>query len=180
MYVLHAVLSRFIVFDFCDPVDYRLPGSSVHGILQTRIPETVAISFSRGSSWPRDWTRVSYVTCIGRCVTWKPLVLPGKPHSNITSVLTNGGNLDRKTDMNRETDMPRGKLMWRHMGRRQPMTGVMHLSITHNAEHQRSLTSNKRWGRAPSRAVKKSRVLPTPWFWDSQPPELWDNKILLF
>ena len=125
-------------------MDYRLPGSSIHGILQTRILETVAISFSRGSSWPRNRTCVSYVTCIGSCVTWKPLVLPGKPHSNITSVLTNGGNLDRKTDMDRETDMPRGKLMWRHMGRRQPMTGVMHLSITHNAEHRRSLTS-KYW-----------------------------------
>ena len=35
------------------------PGSSVHGILQARILEWVAISFSRGSSWPRDWTQVS-------------------------------------------------------------------------------------------------------------------------
>ena len=43
----------------CDPVDCNLPGSSVHGILQARIVEWVAISFSRGSSRPRDWTRVS-------------------------------------------------------------------------------------------------------------------------
>ena len=42
----------------CDPMDYSLPGSSLHGILQARILEWVAISFSRGSSWPRDWTRV--------------------------------------------------------------------------------------------------------------------------
>ena len=35
-------------------------GSSVHGISQARILEWVAISFSRASSWPRDWTRVSY------------------------------------------------------------------------------------------------------------------------
>ena len=34
----------------CDPTDYSLPGSSVHGILQARILEWVAISFSRGSS----------------------------------------------------------------------------------------------------------------------------------
>ena len=34
----------------CDPVDCNLPGSSVHGILQARILEWVAISFSRGSS----------------------------------------------------------------------------------------------------------------------------------
>ena len=37
----------------CDPVDCSLPGSSVHGILQARILEWVAISFSRGSSQPR-------------------------------------------------------------------------------------------------------------------------------
>ena len=56
----------------CDSVDYSLPGSSVHGILQARILEWVAISFSRGSSWPRDWTRVSRIA--GRCFTlWAPL-----------------------------------------------------------------------------------------------------------
>ena len=42
----------------CDPVDCSLPGSSVHGILQARILEWVAISFSRGSSRPRDQTQV--------------------------------------------------------------------------------------------------------------------------
>ena len=47
----------------CDPTDCSLPGSSVHGISQARILEWVAISFSRGSSWPRDQTRGS---CIGR------------------------------------------------------------------------------------------------------------------
>ena len=40
-------------------MDYSLPGSSVHGILQARILEWVAISFSRGSSWPRNGTQVS-------------------------------------------------------------------------------------------------------------------------
>ena len=38
----------------CDPVDCSLPDSSVRGILQARILEWVAISFSRGSSQPRD------------------------------------------------------------------------------------------------------------------------------
>ena len=42
-----------------DPTDCSLPGSSVHGIFQARILEWVAISFSRGSSRPRDRTRVS-------------------------------------------------------------------------------------------------------------------------
>jgi len=43
------------------PIDYSLPGSSVHGILQGRILEWVAISFSRGSSWPRNLT---WASCI--------------------------------------------------------------------------------------------------------------------
>ena len=39
----------------CDPIDCSPPGSSVHGILQARTLEWVAISSSRGSSQPRDW-----------------------------------------------------------------------------------------------------------------------------
>ena len=45
----------------CNPVDCSLPGSSVHGILQARMLEWVAISFFRGSSQPRDQTRVSHI-----------------------------------------------------------------------------------------------------------------------
>ena len=48
----------------CNPMDCRLPGSSVHGILQARILEWVAITFSRGSSQPRNRTQVSCI--IGR------------------------------------------------------------------------------------------------------------------
>ena len=43
----------------CDPVDCSPPGSSVHRISQAKILEWVATSFSRGSSWPRNWTWVS-------------------------------------------------------------------------------------------------------------------------
>ena len=50
----------------CNPVDCSLPGSSVHGILQARILEWVAVSFSRGSSPPWDRTLVFCVSCIGR------------------------------------------------------------------------------------------------------------------
>ena len=49
----------------CDPMDCSLPRSSLHVILQARVLEWVAISFSRGSSWPRDWTQVSCIP--GRC-----------------------------------------------------------------------------------------------------------------
>ena len=45
----------------CDPVDCSPPGSSIHGILQARILEWVAISFSRGCSRPRDRTQVSCI-----------------------------------------------------------------------------------------------------------------------
>ena len=51
----------------CNPMDCSLPASSVHGILQTIILKWAAILFSRGSSWPRNWT---WVFCIaGRCFT---------------------------------------------------------------------------------------------------------------
>ena len=51
----------------CDPMDCSLPGFSVYGIFQARILEWVAISFSRRSSQPRDWTQVSCT--VGRCFT---------------------------------------------------------------------------------------------------------------
>ena len=43
-------------------MDCSPPGSSVHRILQARVLEWVAISFSRGSSWSRNWTWVSYIS----------------------------------------------------------------------------------------------------------------------
>ena len=45
----------------CDPMDCSPLGTSVHGILQTRILEWVYVPFSRGSSWPRDQTRISHI-----------------------------------------------------------------------------------------------------------------------
>ena len=52
-------------------MDYSLPGSSVHGILQARILEWAAMHSSRESSRPRDWTQVS---CIADGFTAEPLV----------------------------------------------------------------------------------------------------------
>ena len=66
----------------CDSMDCSPPGSSVHGILQARILEWVAISFPRGSSRPRDRTHVSHTA--GRRFTSEP---PGKPNvGNLGSV----------------------------------------------------------------------------------------------
>ena len=46
----------------CEPMDCSPPGSSVHRIFQARKLDWVAISSSRGSSWPKDWTSVSCIT----------------------------------------------------------------------------------------------------------------------
>ena len=67
----------------CDPMDYSPPGSSAHGIFQTRILEWVASSFSRGSSWPRGWAHVS---CIGRRMDSLPPVLPGEPNTESSAI----------------------------------------------------------------------------------------------
>ena len=55
-----CVLVAQLSLTLCNPIDSCPPGS-VHGILQARILEWVVISFSKGSSWPRDWTRASYI-----------------------------------------------------------------------------------------------------------------------
>ena len=61
----------------CDPMDCSLQGSSVHGIFLARILEWIAIPSAKGSSWPRDLTHISCVSCIaGEFLTTEPL---GKP-----------------------------------------------------------------------------------------------------
>ena len=66
-YVLHCFQSCPTL---CNPMDCSLPGSPVHGILQARILECVAMPSSRGSSQPRDWTCGCHVSCIGRWVLY--------------------------------------------------------------------------------------------------------------
>ena len=67
------------------------PGCSVHGISQARILEWVAMPSSRGSSWPRGWTRISYV------LHWQegslPLVLPG---TYVNYILSETGKNNQK------------------------------------------------------------------------------------
>ena len=84
----------------CDPVDCSLPGSSVHRVLQARILECGAISYSRGSSQPRDWTLVS---CFGRwvlyhCTTW------GAPtiHETVTKMDSALGHKENLTNLSKE------------------------------------------------------------------------------
>ena len=72
-----------------------LPGSSVHGVFQARILEWVAISFSRGSSQPRDWTRDSHVlpASAGRFFTSLQGIFPTQGLNPGLSCLTCFGNL---------------------------------------------------------------------------------------
>ena len=66
--LLEVILS---VLTLCDPVDYSLPGSSVHGILQARILEQVAMPSSRGSSRPRNRTCITCVSCFARQILYR-------------------------------------------------------------------------------------------------------------
>ena len=60
----------------CKSMDYSPPGSSIHGILQARILEWVAISSSCGFSGPTDWTHVSWIFCLGRWVLYHWATVP--------------------------------------------------------------------------------------------------------
>ena len=72
---LECVLAAQLCPTLCNPRDYSLRGSSVHGILQGSVLEWVVIPFSRGSSWPRDQT-------------WSPVLqvnsLPSQPPRKIS------------------------------------------------------------------------------------------------
>ena len=74
--LMHMCSAAQFCLALCDPMDCSPPGSPLHGILQARILEWVAISSSRGSSRPRDWTCVSCISGIdGRVLyhgaTWQ-------------------------------------------------------------------------------------------------------------
>ena len=76
--MLINILMFFLVAQSCpalwDPMDYSLPGSSVHGILQARILKWVAIPFSKGSTWLGDLTWVSSIA--GKFFTmWATILL---------------------------------------------------------------------------------------------------------
>ena len=66
-----------VMSNSCEPMDCSLPGSSVHGILQARMLEWVFIYFSRGSSQPRNWIRVSCIAG-GFFTVWAMRKAPSK------------------------------------------------------------------------------------------------------
>ena len=69
--VLSSAKSFHSSLTLCDTMDCSLLNSSVHGILQTRTLEWAAMPSSRGSSWPRDWTCVSCISCNGRWILYR-------------------------------------------------------------------------------------------------------------
>ena len=54
----------------CDPIEQILPGSSVRGILQLKIQQSVSLPSSKGSSQRRDQTHITYISCIGRRILY--------------------------------------------------------------------------------------------------------------
>ena len=77
---VHGVTKSWTLL--CNPMDCRLPGFSVCGILQARIREWVVVLSSRGSSPPRDQTQVSYIYLYCQMGSL-PLAPSGKPRQNM-------------------------------------------------------------------------------------------------
>ena len=71
----------------CDPIGCSLPGSSVHGIFQAIVLKWIAISFSRGSSWPRDQTQVCR-TVDRRFTVWATREVPYLASNSPASIRT--------------------------------------------------------------------------------------------
>ena len=68
--IIKYMCCAHLCLTLCDPMDCSLPGSSVHGISQARILEWFAISYSRGSSRPRDQTYIFCISCIGSWILY--------------------------------------------------------------------------------------------------------------
>ena len=97
-----ATLPRVCVFScfsrvrLCESTNYSPRGSSVPGNLQARTLEWVAMPSSRGSSWPRGWNQVSYISWTGRWILYWFLPVPsGKPsYSALPHTNKKGKKLD--------------------------------------------------------------------------------------
>ena len=92
-----------------DPIDCSPPGSSVHGILQARIPEWDAMPSTRGSSPPRDQTHVSYISCISRWVLYHSCHLGCRLIMSSVSYLSLGKEGKVRITLNQK-----GKDSWRN------------------------------------------------------------------
>ena len=86
-----ACLVTQMCLTLCDPMDgvaCQAPLSM--GFFQARIQEWMAISFLQGFSWPRDWTCIPWVSCIGRQILYHWTT--GKPHSDWEHMIVASAN----------------------------------------------------------------------------------------
>ena len=124
----------------CDPMDCSLPGSSVHGIFQATVLEWIAISFSRGSSQPRDQTLVSCI--VDRHFTvWTTREIPMLFITTILSLLT-GFIFPRLTDIY-------------HFCLRFSKILVFLILLSGKAYGRRSLVGCSPWGREESDTTER-------------------------
>ena len=89
----------------CNPMGCSPPGSSVRGILQARILEWVAMSSQRGSSQPRDWTHISYVSCIDSLILyhWATRHNVSLKRRHLLKILPTGLKVCRHSHLSRPT-----------------------------------------------------------------------------
>ena len=114
-------LTHFSCVWLWDPMDCSPPGSPVLGILQARILEWVAMFSSKGSSWPRDRTHISYVSCIGRQIFYWRLcrffnAIPLKMSTAFfTGTRTDNFKMCMRTQktLNNQNNIEKGEQCWR-------------------------------------------------------------------
>ena len=101
--VCPCVLVTRVCLTLWDPTACSPPGSSVHRILQARILEWVTIAFSRGSSQPRDRTRISCISCIGRQILYHGATREAPYRDKSESEKSHGVDITREKE---ERNMP--------------------------------------------------------------------------
>ena len=110
-----------------DPMNCSSPGSSVHEISQATTLERVAISYCRGPSWPRDWTCLPYVACIGRRILCHRRHLVDQKIKNPRAMPeTWAGSVGEKDPLEEGTGTPFGVLAWRIPMDRRPWRATVH------------------------------------------------------
>ena len=111
VYVCVCVLVAQSCPTLCNCMDFSLLGSSVHGILQAKVLESIASSFSRASSWTRDQTLISHIT--GRFSTiWATREALPALLGEFFTTSTNWKALNSKSNLEKEGQSLRHHISW--------------------------------------------------------------------
>ena len=130
-------------------MDCSPPGSSFHGILPAWVLEWVAVPSFRGSSWSRDQTHISYISCIGRRVLY-PLAPPGKPVSGVAKSIIAALILHNSRDSTEKTMATHSSsLAWKIPWTEEPgrLQSVGSLRVGHDWATSLSLFTFMHWRR---------------------------------